>query len=93
VTLCISLRPGHEASMHYFSFLGGTSTDSTEKHVRTRYGKLVFLLPVKSASHVVYSSASGARNVKAIFFMLRWNQYEFHKKLLETHMMNLCFCI
>jgi hypothetical protein len=77
--------------MHYFYCSVGTSTDSTEKHVRTCYDELMFLHPVGSAGHVVYSSASGARNVNTIFFMLRWDWYGFHKKLLETRTMNFVF--
>jgi hypothetical protein len=39
-----------------------------------------FLHPVGSTGHVVHSSASGAQNVIALFFMLRWDHYEFDKK-------------
>jgi hypothetical protein len=38
------------------------------------------LHPVGSAGHVVHSGASMARNIEALFFMLGWDQYRFHKK-------------
>jgi hypothetical protein len=41
-----------------------------KKQVGTRYAKIVFLHPVGSAGHIVHSSASGVRNVDAIFFLL-----------------------
>jgi hypothetical protein len=62
-----------------------------KKHVGTRYGELVFLHLMGSASHVVHSSASRAQNVDTLFFMLRWDWYGFYKKLLETHYDELMF--
>jgi hypothetical protein len=35
---------------------------------------------VGSVGHIVDSGAFGARNVDALFFMLRWDQYGFNKK-------------
>jgi hypothetical protein len=77
--------------MHYFSSLGGPGTDSTK--TMTGYGKLVFLHPVGSAAHVVHSSASRARNVNALFFMLWWDLYRFRKKREGTRYARLVFCI
>jgi hypothetical protein len=39
----------------------------------------------------VNSGASGARNVKALFFLLGWDRYGFHKKPAETRYTKLVF--
>jgi hypothetical protein len=70
-----------------------------KKHVGTRYAKLVFLHPVgvvrirqKSASgQVVHSGVSRARKVDALFFMLRWELYGFHKMSSGTRYAKLVF--
>jgi hypothetical protein len=41
--------------------------------------------------HVVYSRASGTRNVDALFFMLAWDRYEFYKKHVGTSYVELVF--
>jgi hypothetical protein len=58
---------------------------------RTPYVKLVFLHPVGSAGHVVQCGASGARNIDALFFLLRWDRYGFHKKHVTTCYTKLVF--
>jgi hypothetical protein len=46
--------------------------------------KHVFLHPVGSAGHVMYSGASRERNIDTLFFMLRWAWCGFHKKCTRT---------
>jgi hypothetical protein len=41
--------------------------------------------------HVVYSAASGVRNVDALFFMLGWDRYGFYKKHVGTSYVKLVF--
>jgi hypothetical protein len=56
-----------------------------KKRVGTRYVELAFLYPVGYFGHVVHSGAYGARSIDALFFMLLWDQYGFHKKHVRTH--------
>jgi hypothetical protein len=64
------------------------------KDIGTRYAQLVFLYPMVSSGHVVYSGASGARNMLALFLMLEWDRYGFNKKRIGTHYTKLVlFCI
>jgi hypothetical protein len=51
----------------------------------------MFLHPVGSAGHIVHSDASGARNVDALFCMLRWGRYGFQNKHARTHYAELVF--
>jgi hypothetical protein len=41
--------------------------------------------------HVVYSGASKAQNVDALFFMLGCSQCDFHKKRTRTHYNEIVF--
>jgi hypothetical protein len=50
-----------------------------KKYAGTRYAELVFLHPVGSTGHIVYSSASRARNVDALFFVDGWDRYRYDK--------------
>jgi hypothetical protein len=51
----------------------------------------MFLHPMGSAVHEVHSGASGARNAKAQFFMLRWDWCCFHKKRTGTSYVEFVF--
>jgi hypothetical protein len=62
-----------------------------QKHVGILYGKFAFLHLVVSASHVVRSDASRARNVNTLFFMLEWDWCCFHKKRIRTIYVELVF--
>jgi hypothetical protein len=53
--------------------------------------EFVFLRPVRSTGHVVYSSASGTENVNALFFMLGSAHCSFHIKRVRTHYSKLVF--
>jgi hypothetical protein len=53
----------------------------------------MFLHPVGYAGHVAHSSASGAWNVEALFFMLVWDRYGFHKRRTGTLYAEVVFCI
>jgi hypothetical protein len=46
--------------MHYFSFSTRPGAVFIKKRVGTRYAKIVFLHPVRSAGHVVHAGASRA---------------------------------
>jgi hypothetical protein len=64
-----------------------------EKRIETCYAKLGFSYPVGSAGHVVHSCVSGVRNIDALFFLLGWDRYGFHKNALGYLMPNFCSCI
>jgi hypothetical protein len=51
----------------------------------------VFRHPVGRTGHVVHSSASGARNIDVLYFMLRWDQFRIHKKRVGTRYTELVF--
>jgi hypothetical protein len=55
-----------------------------KKHAGTHYTKLVFLHPMGSVGHIVYSGASGPQNVSAVFFMLWWARCGLCKKPIGT---------
>jgi hypothetical protein len=70
--------------MHYFLCTGGPGAVSIKKCTETHYVELVFLHPVGSAGHVVYSGGSVVQTVNVLFFMLEWDWYRFDKKGIET---------
>jgi hypothetical protein len=58
---------------------------------QTHYFELVFLHLVGYAGHVVHYGTSGSRNFDALFFMLGWDWYGFHKKHAGTRYAELGF--
>jgi hypothetical protein len=62
-----------------------------QNRIGTHYAKLVFLHPLGTTGHVVYSGASGASNVYTLFFMLGWNRFGFNKKRAVTCYAKLVF--
>jgi hypothetical protein len=61
--------------------------------IETRYPELVCLHPVGSVGHVVYSDASEARNVNALFSCSRGAGTDFTKSMAGLITPTLCFCI
>jgi hypothetical protein len=41
--------------------------------------------------HIVHSGAFVMQNIDATFFMLGWDRYRFHKKLIGTRYVKLVF--
>jgi hypothetical protein len=76
--------------MHYFHAWVITC-GFHKKRVGSRHAELVFLHPVRFTDHVVHSSASGARDIDAQFFMLRWTWSGIHKKRVGTRYAELVF--
>jgi hypothetical protein len=62
-----------------------------KKCARTCYSELVFFHLVGSVVHIVHSSASGARIVDALFFMLGSAQSGFHRKRPRRRNVELVF--
>jgi hypothetical protein len=65
--------------------------DFNKKCAGTHYVEIVFLHPVRSAGHVVYSDVSVAQNVDALLFMPGSAQCSFDKKRTRTHYAELMF--
>jgi hypothetical protein len=62
-----------------------------QKRAESCYTDLVCLHPVGSVGQIVHCGASGARNVDALFFLLRWYRYGFHKKRAGTRYSKVVF--
>jgi hypothetical protein len=90
VTYCVSLRLGHETSMHDFHAWVGL-VRIQQKGCLTCYTELVFLPPVGSMCHVLHSGASEARNNNELFFIPDWAWHGYHKKHVRTRYAELVF--
>jgi hypothetical protein len=55
-----------------------------KRRAGTRYAKHLFLHPVGSAGHVVFSSAYGTRSIDKLVIMLSWDRYGFDKNRVGT---------
>jgi hypothetical protein len=53
--------------------------------------ELVFSHLVGSLGHLEHFDASRARNVDALFFIIGWDRYRFHKKCAWTSYVELVF--
>jgi hypothetical protein len=56
------------------------ATKSVKGHVMAN---LYFFYPMGSVGHKGHSSASGAQNVDALSFILKWDRYGINKKCTE----------
>jgi hypothetical protein len=83
---------GHKTSMHYFSYSGGTGTDSIKSTSRHIMSNMCFH-PVGSVGHVVHFGVSGAQNIDVLFFILEWPDAVSIKSTPGHITLNLCFCI
>jgi hypothetical protein len=78
---------------HTIFILGWPWYRYQKKRIGTHSDEYVFLHPMRYVGPVVNSSASGAQNIDALFLMLGWDRYKFHKKDAETRYVELVFCI
>jgi hypothetical protein len=93
VMYCSPVCLGREMSMHYFFMLGWDRYGCDRKHTKTHYAKLMFLHPVGSTGHVVYSGSSEPLNNDAVFFILGWPGSVSIKTVSGCVAPNLNFCI
>jgi hypothetical protein len=80
----------HKMSTHYFLYLSGPDVVSIDRALGHVTLKLCFWH--QSAGHVVHSSASRARKMIALIFMLGWDRYGFDEKHTGTGYTELVFC-
>jgi hypothetical protein len=71
-TIVHSGASGHKTSKHFFSCSSGTAMDSTKSVLGHVTPNLCFCIRW-DLRLIVYSNASMARNINALFFMLGWD--------------------
>jgi hypothetical protein len=77
------VHPGHKMSMHYFSFSGGTGTDSTESSPGHIEPNLCFASGRICGSRSALCCVRGAKRLHTIFLLV-WDRYGFKNKCVET---------
>jgi hypothetical protein len=100
---CVFASCGIRGSRSAFRCVRGVKHRRTTFHARvallrfpkkstgTRYAELVFLFLVGSVGHAEHCGTSGARNIDALFFLLRWAQSGFMKSTPGHVTPNMCF--
>jgi hypothetical protein len=81
------VRLGCKTSKHYFSSSGGSDAVSIKSALGHDTLNLCFCI----RWDLRVSGVSGARNIDALFFMLRWDRYGFDKKRIGTRYDELVF--